>query len=77
MQAAEAEVDHRGQCFGGVVSVTAGVDESDLGVDAFDETVGDAEFDGVDDAVEVKLESTGQLAEWADAAVGGAPNPAS
>ena len=35
-------MDHRAQCLGGVVSVAAGVDEADLGVDAFDEGVGDA-----------------------------------
>ena len=61
---------------GGVVTVAAGVDESDLGVDAFDEPVGDAEFDGVDDAVEVLLEAAGKVLEGADAAVAGMLNPA-
>ena len=37
------------------MSVAAGVDESDFGVDAFDEGVGDAQFDGGDDRVEVDL----------------------
>ena len=42
---------------GGVVAVAAGVDESDFGVDAFDEGVGDAQFDGGDDGVEVDLQA--------------------
>jgi len=36
----------------GVVAVAAGVDEADVGVDAFDQGVGQAEFDGGDDGVE-------------------------
>ena len=41
------------------MAVAAGVDESDLGVDALDEGVGEAEFDGGDDFFEVDLESFG------------------
>jgi hypothetical protein len=40
---------------GGVVAVAAGVYQADFGVDAFDEGVGQAEFDGSDDGVEVDL----------------------
>jgi hypothetical protein len=61
---------------GGVVSVAAGVDESDLGVDAFDEGVGDTEFDRGDDFLEVDLESFGQGDEGVDAAAFGRGDPA-
>ena len=61
---------------GGVVAVAAGVDESDLGVDAFDEGVGDAQFDGRDDLLEVDLEPAGQGDEGVDAAAFGRGNPA-
>ena len=40
-----------------MVAVAACVDETDFGVDAFGESVGDAEFDGGQDAVEVDRES--------------------
>ena len=59
------------------MAVAACVDEADFGVDAFDEGVADAEFDGVDDAVKVQFEAACQLNEGADAAVGGAADPAS
>ena len=52
-------------------SVAAGVDESDLGVDAFDESVGDAQFDGRDDFFEVDLEAFRQGDEGVDAAAFG------
>jgi len=58
------------------VAVSAGVDEADLGVDAFDEPVGDAEFDGVDDAVEVMFQTAGEVDEWSDTAVAGTLDPA-
>ena len=58
------------------MSVAAGVDESDFGVDAFDEGVGDAEFDRGDDLVEVDLEPFGQGDEGVDAAAFGGGDPA-
>ena len=58
------------------MSVAAGVDESDLGVDAFDEGVGDAQFDGGDDLLEVDLEPVGQGDEGVDAAAFGRGDPA-
>jgi hypothetical protein len=58
------------------VPVAAGVDESDLGVDAFDEGVGDTEFDGGDDRVEVDLQAFGQGDEGVDAAAFSSGDPA-
>jgi hypothetical protein len=58
-----------------VVAVAAGVDESDFGVDAFDEGVGDAEFDRGDDGVEVDLKAFGQGDEGVDAAAFGCGDP--
>ena len=42
------------------MAVAAGVDESDLGVDALDEGVGDAQFNGGDNFLEVDLEPLSQ-----------------
>ena len=41
-------MDHGGEVFGVGVAVAAFVDEPDLGVDAFESTVGEAVFDGGD-----------------------------
>ncbi len=60
---------------GGVVSVAADVEESDFGVDAFDEGVGDAKFDGGDDFFEVDVEAFGQGDEGVDAAACGGGDP--
>ena len=61
---------------GRVVSVAAGVDESDLGVDAFDEGVGDTQIDRCDDFFEVDLQPFGQADERVDAAAFGRGDPA-
>jgi len=61
---------------GGVVAVAAGVDESDLGVDAFDEGIRDTQFDRCDDFFEVDLEPFGQGDEGVDAAAFGGGDPA-
>ncbi len=50
------------------MAVAAGVNESDLGVDALDEGVGDAKLDCGEDFFEVDLESLGQSDEGVDAA---------
>ena len=60
---------------GGVVSVSAGIDEPDLGIDALDEGVGNAQFDGGDDFFEVDLEPLGQADEGVDAAAFGGGDP--
>ena len=59
-----------------MVAVAAGVDESDFGVDAFDEGVGDAEFDCGEDGLEVDLESFAEGDEGGDAAAFGGGDPA-
>ena len=45
------------------MAVAAGVDEADLGVDAFDKGVGDAEFDGGDDGFEVFVQAFAEFGE--------------
>jgi hypothetical protein len=51
--------------------------EADLGVDAFEPAVGQAVFDGGDDAVEMGPASAGKVDEGLEAATGGraAPGP--
>ncbi len=61
---------------GGVVAVAAGVDQADFGVDAFDEGVGQAEFHGGDDGVEVDVEAFAEGDERGDAAAFGGGDPA-
>jgi len=58
-----------------VVAVAAGVDEADFGVDAFDEGVGDAEFDGGDDRFEVFLQAFAEFGEGRYAAAFGSGDP--
>ena len=55
--------------------VAAGVDEPDFGVDAFDEGVGDAEFDGGDDGIEVFVQAFAEFGEGRDAAAFGGGDP--
>ena len=57
------------------VAVAAPLDEPDLGVDAFEAGVGQAEFDGGDDGVGVFLDAAYEVGERGDPAAfrGGAP----
>ena len=50
----------------------ATLDEPDFGVDAFNSCVGEAEFDGGEDAVEVVFDPVGEELEAADLAAPGA-----
>ena len=61
-------MDHGGEVVPVGVAVAASVDESDLGVDAFQAGVGQAEFDGGDDGVEVFADAPDQVLVGGDAA---------
>jgi hypothetical protein len=72
---AEAEVDGCGEGVEVAVAEAAALNQSDLGVVAFEAGVGQAEFDRGDDGVGVFLDSAYEVGERGDSAAfrGGAP----
>jgi hypothetical protein len=66
--AAEAEVDHRGEGVDVADAEAAALDEPDAGVDAFQPGVGQAELDRGDDGVEVFTDTADQVRERLDPA---------
>src|SRR5215211_8063024 len=73
--ACAAEVDEGDQRVGGVKAVAAVADQADLGVQALEAAVGEAEADGGEDAVAVLAQGAGEADERLQPRPGGPAQP--